>query len=146
MSIVNSQFSVRLVTSNFVLMEIVNALKAPRTLLQLMRRLTWQIKCVSLLLRASAEVEAEDKTVDTKLCLRDVDCEYVITCPPGGLKLCNTITRECICIGGQTGPPPSVEAPNSAVAVEGPVTLIADTEWKAKELKRASELSVSSPN
>ncbi|KAM1251158.1 hypothetical protein PS2_033432 [Malus domestica] len=104
------------------------------------------LKCVSLLLRASAEVEAEDKTVDTKLCLRDVDCEYVITCPPGGLKLCNTITRECICIGGQTGPPLSVEAPNSAVAVEGPVTLIADTEWKAKKLKRASESSVSSPN
>ncbi|KAM1052197.1 hypothetical protein ACFX19_034231 [Malus domestica] len=104
------------------------------------------LKCVSLLLRASAEVEAEDKTVDTKLCLRDVDCEYVITCPPGGLKLCNTITRECICIGGQTGPPLSVEAPNSAVAVEGPVILIADTEWKAKKLKRASESSVSSPN
>ncbi|TQD74727.1 hypothetical protein C1H46_039728 [Malus baccata] len=104
------------------------------------------LKCVSLLLRASAEGEAEDKTVDSRLCLRDIDCEYVITCPPGGLKLCNTITRECICIGGQTGPPLSVEAPNSAVAVEGPVTLIADTEWKAKKLKRASESSVSSPN
>ncbi|KAM1692050.1 hypothetical protein FF1_033680 [Malus domestica] len=104
------------------------------------------LKCVSLLLRASAEGKAEDKTVDSRLCLRDVDCEYVITCPPGGLKFCNTITRECICIGGQTGPPLSVQAPNSAVAVEGPVTLIADTEWKAKKLKRASESSVSSPN
>ncbi|KAM1692051.1 hypothetical protein FF1_033680 [Malus domestica] len=105
-----------------------------------------EIKRVSLLLRASAEGKAEDKTVDSRLCLRDVDCEYVITCPPGGLKFCNTITRECICIGGQTGPPLSVQAPNSAVAVEGPVTLIADTEWKAKKLKRASESSVSSPN
>ncbi|KAM1251157.1 hypothetical protein ACFX2J_033454 [Malus domestica] len=48
------------------------------------------------------------------VCLRNIDCDFLIRCNSGGLKFCDH--GECICVGGHC--PRVDKAPNSAVTVE----------------------------
>ncbi|KAM1692047.1 hypothetical protein FF1_033678 [Malus domestica] len=48
------------------------------------------------------------------LCSRDIDCDFLIKCNPGGLKICDHVKR--VCIGGHH--PHADKAPNSAMALE----------------------------
>ncbi|KAM2466439.1 hypothetical protein PS1_008365 [Malus domestica] len=62
--------------------------------------------CVSILSGSTAVVGAAAlvEEASAKVCIRNVDCDFLIKCNPGGLKLCRD--GKCVCI------------PKSAVAVE----------------------------